>query len=194
MSTIITYQGKQFDYLAPTAEMVSIDDILCALPRINRFVGHSSRAYSVAEHTFFCLVMAEELEYTTREQLLVLIHDFTEAYVSDCPSPLKNLLPDFSAIEENVEKAICEYIGIEPPTDEEFIKIKKIDMTMLVVEMKQLTHHDWNDFPSDTIYAEYLDSPIFDLSEPLHEDLAKDILKESYERILNSLAQEKVLI
>lgn len=143
---IKTYQGIAFDYTNPTKEMINETDIIYALSRINRFVGHSKRAYSVAEHSILCLNMANHLGYTDREKFLVLIHDFTEAYVGDCPAPLKRMLPEFSFIEEKVENAIYEYLGIEPPTAEEYEKIKVIDLTALVVEMRDLTDHDYTEF------------------------------------------------
>ncbi|MGV4321343.1 YfbR-like 5'-deoxynucleotidase [Bacillus mojavensis] len=146
---LVTYSGIEFNHLAPTKEMINIDDIVTALHRLNRFVGHSSRAYNVAEHSFNCFKMAELLGYSDREKFLTLIHDFTEAYVGDCPTPLKMLLPDFSVIEKKVELAIYDYIDISPPTEEEEAKIKVVDLTMLAIEMRDLTHHDWLEFTKD---------------------------------------------
>ncbi|MFZ7763747.1 HD domain-containing protein [Bacillus licheniformis] len=95
--SLVTYKGIKFIYPNPTPEMIDIDDIVQSLTRINRFVGHSKRAYSVAEHSIYCYEMAKKLGYSNRECLLTLIHDFTEAYVGDCPAPLKELLPKFSS-------------------------------------------------------------------------------------------------
>ncbi|QPK89703.1 hypothetical protein IEN91_04440 [Bacillus velezensis] len=146
---LVTYSGIEFNHLNPTKEMINIDDIVTALHRLNRFVGHSSRAYNVAEHSFNCFRMAGLLGYSDREKFLTLIHDFTEAYVGDCPTPLKMLLPDFSAIEKKVELAIYDYLDISPPTEEEETKIKVVDLTMLAIEMRDLTHHDWREFTND---------------------------------------------
>jgi uncharacterized protein len=162
--SLVTYQGTKFNYINPTKAMINIMDILRSLPRLNRFVGHSSRAYSVGEHTFFCLLMAEKLGYSIREQLLVFIHDFTEAYVGDCPAPLKRLIPDFSIIEGRVEEAICAYLGIEPPTEEEMIKVKRIDLTMLVLEMRDMTVHEWESFIDENTYTEILNDDDFILT------------------------------
>lgn len=163
--TLMTYTGRVFDYNNITKDSINIDDILLSLPRLNRFVGHSSRAYSVGEHSIYCALMAKELGYSPREQFLTFIHDFTEPYVSDCPAPLKNMLPQFKEIEAQVEAVIYEYFGIEPPTEEEHIKIKKVDLTMLAVEMKYLTLHDYKSFMSDFTYNEFVENSNFDLTK-----------------------------
>lgn len=140
---IITYTGNYFDYGNITKDSINKEDIIPALTRINRFVGHTFRPYSVGEHTFWCYMMAKRLGYSIREQLLVFIHDFTEAYCGDVNTDLKNLLPEYKRIEREVELAIYEYLGVKPPTEEEEFKIKVVDYTMLVVEMRDITHHDY---------------------------------------------------
>jgi uncharacterized protein len=189
--SIVTYEGTVFDYLNPTSEMININDIIRALPRLNRFVGHSSRAYSVGEHTFLCLVMAQKLGYSPREQLLVFVHDFTEAYVGDCPAPLKKLLPDFSVIESKVEHAIYEYIGIEPPTAEEKVKIKSIDLTMLAIEMRDLTLHKWDDFIYEITHLDMLSEPELFLNQnDVSEELIRTLLHELYYQLVEQVKGE----
>ena len=50
MTWIQTWSGRQFDLLAPTADMVDPVDIAHALSLICRFSGHVDRHYSVAQH------------------------------------------------------------------------------------------------------------------------------------------------
>lgn len=173
--SLVTYKGITFDYSNPTAEMINPIDITKSLSRINRFIGHSKRGYSVAEHTWYCYTMANVLKYSERERLLVLLHDFTEAYVGDCPTPLKKLLPEFAVIEEKVEMAIYDYFGIKPPTEEEYQKIKAVDATMLVIEMRDLTFHNWENFINDNVIKEMLDDDFFviDESELSEDEMAK---------------------
>lgn len=177
MTYIKTFSGKKFDYINPTVDMIDIEDIAVSLARTNRFVGHSSRPYSVAEHSIRCLSMAIDLKYTYREQLLVLMHDFTEAFVGDCPTPLKKLLPEFRGIEEKVEYLLYEYLEIEPPTAEEYMKIKSIDITMLAIEMKYLTSHDWSDFVYPMTHKQFLDD----------ENYVLDSIAESDELLIHGL-------
>lgn len=184
--SLVTYKGIEFDYINPTPEMIDVEDIIRSISRLNRFVGHSTRAYSVGEHTYFCLVMAELLGYSYREQLLVFLHDFTEAYVSDCPAPLKKFLPEFAVIEERVEHAIYKHVGIAPPTQEEYAKIKSIDLSMLVIEMRDLTVHSWENFIFDNTHTEILDHPelYIDKEGFISERLLRDVLHECYEDLL----------
>lgn len=141
---MLTYAtGTEFDYKNFTKDNVHTNDIFLSLARINRFIGHASRPYSVGEHTINCYKMAKKLDYTNREKLLVFIHDWTEAYVGDCVTDLKSMMPMFKEVEHDVEIAICEYLGIEPPTEEENKKIKLVDYTMMLIEMRNITKHKW---------------------------------------------------
>jgi len=139
---IITYRGRYFDYNNITKESINVDDIIPALTRINRFMGHTSRPYSVAEHTIRCVKLAKKLGYTPRQQLLVLVHDFAEAYCGDVNTDLKNLLPQYKIIEEEIQNAVYERLEIKPPTPFEEVKVKVVDLTMLVIEMRDITHHN----------------------------------------------------
>lgn len=143
---ILTKNNNKFFYENIDVESIDLDDITHALSHINRYLGHTKKPFSVGEHTLLCYMLADELGYNNRELLLVLVHDFTEAYVGDCPSPLKKLLPKFSEIEENVEEAIYKKFNIEPPTEEEFVKVKQIDITALYLEMRDLTLHSIETF------------------------------------------------
>lgn len=198
MSFIRTYTGKAFDFNNISAENINVEDIFISLPRLNRYLGHTSRAYSVGEHTIHCLTMAKKLNYTTRELLLTLIHDFTEAYVGDCPAPLKALLPEFSVIEEKVELAICEHLEIEPPTEEEKFKVKQIDLTMLIIEMKYITVHDyvskWNNV-DNYVVDEMIDEPDFILYPDLvmSEKLQRLTLARELHSLLANYKAEKVM-
>lgn len=190
---LVTYNGKVFDYNNINKDSIDLEDIFRSLPRLNRFVGHSSRAYNVAEHTFYCLLMAEKLGYTYREQFLTFIHDFTEPYVGDCPAPLKRLLPEYITIEAKVEQALYEHIGIRPPTDDEQIKIKRIDLTMLVIEMRDFTVHEYESFISDSTYNQFLDDEQFQLKDekPLSEEKLRELITELYYYLLKKVTEEE---
>ncbi|MGD1416536.1 hypothetical protein [Bacillus stercoris] len=183
--SLVTYRGTKFSYENPTPEMIDIFDILRSLPRLNRFVGHSKRAYSVGEHSLLCYQMADKLGYSPREKLLTLIHDFTEAYVGDCPAPLKALLPDFAIIEKRVEEAIYSHFNIKPPTEEEHRKVKRIDLTMLVIEMRDLTNHEWKSFINEHTYEEMLSE--FQLSA---KENSTDIYNQLFECLSEAVEQD----
>lgn len=188
MSYILTGTGRKFYYDNISKDNVYIPDVLHALPRINRFTGHSKRRYSVGEHTFLGLVMAEQLGYTALERFLWFIHDFTEAYVNDCPAPLKRLLPEFIAIEAEVEKAILDYFGLPELTEEQFSKVKRIDMTMLVIEMRDLTLHEHESFIDHHTYLEMLEDDAFKLGlNPPDDANLTRILTHLYNDLIKEL-------
>ena len=189
MSYISTFGGNIIDYLTVDKYDIYIPDIMRSLPRLNRFVGHSSRSYSVGEHTILCYHLATLLGYSVREQLLVLIHDFTEAYVGDCPSPLKALIPEYSAIEDRVNLAIYEHIGIPTPTIDEYKKIKAVDLTMLVIEMRDLTNHTHEEFIGGLVEESVLDKLYIDQNIP-EEDLIRNVLHGLFEETLDKYRGE----
>lgn len=190
---ITTYTGRRFHYDNINADSIHIEDVLRALPRINRFVGHSSRRYSVGEHTYIGLVMAEKLGYTPLQKLQWFIHDFTEAYVGDCNSPLKKLLPKFVEIEAQVEQAILDHLGLKPLTEEEFKLVKRIDMTMLVLEMRDLTLHTHEDFVNDYTYTDILFDDDFVISQnPVDDNDLTNILTALFNYLMEEVKNEEV--
>lgn len=110
--TIETYTGKHFDFLNPSPDQVDIKDIAFSLANQCRFNGHVP-FLSVAEHS---VAVAARLPPTL--QLAGLLHDAAEAYLSDIPSPIKQYLPDYCAMEERIQKVIYEKFDINLTPDE----------------------------------------------------------------------------
>jgi len=100
---IRTYTGRKFWPLNPQPEDIDIDDIAHALSLVARFTGHTYCFYSVAEHSLYVSTLAVRLAMTAvrdwpasmrvpyaREiALWGLMHDASEAYLCDMPSPIK---------------------------------------------------------------------------------------------------------
>lgn len=103
---VLTASGQYVNILAPTEDEIDIYDIAHALANITRFNGHTTVPYTVAEHSLRCSALLKALGYTPASQLAGLLHDATEAYIGDVATPLKQLLPEFKAIEKNLEKVI----------------------------------------------------------------------------------------
>ncbi|UUV46463.1 5'-nucleotidase [Bacillus phage vB_BanS-Thrax3] len=160
---LVTYTGKVFDYNNITKESICVEDMIHSISQLSRFVGHSSRTYTVGEHVLWCALMAHKLEYSPRLTLLTLIHDFEEAYMNDVPTPLKDLLPEYKQIAKDVSRTIYEYLEVAPPTPEEKVLVKRIDLTMLAIEMRDLTLHDYAEYVDENTYLEMLDDPEFNL-------------------------------
>lgn len=190
---LTTNTGRKFDFNNITKDSIHIPDIIHSLPSLNRFLGHSIRPYSVGEHLINGLVIAEKLGYTPLQKLHWLIHDFTEAYVGDCPTPLKVLIPEFSAIEEEVENAILEHLGLEKMSEAEKKLVKAIDVTMLVIEMRDLTLHDYTEFLYDNVYTDIVADSDFELNpkECRDSDVVKHIIDSSLKSLLEEINKNK---
>lgn len=108
-----TYTGIQFYPLDPHAAEIDAIDIAHGISMQCRYNGHVSRFYSVAEH---CVLIADwmaETGYNRNDVLYGLLHDGTESYVGDMVRPLKKHIPDFSAAEDGVMRAIAERFSLE---------------------------------------------------------------------------------
>lgn len=85
--SIVTRSGLVVDLLAPEPAGIRLTDIALALSRIPRFNGHTSRVWSVADHSLLVLqLMGEDAPSTVR--LAALLHDAHEAYAGDIISPV----------------------------------------------------------------------------------------------------------
>lgn len=123
--------GKKFNFLKPTPRQINIMDIAWALSGIPRFTAHSSYFYSVAQHSCLCSDRVEDDDL----KFEALMHDAAEAYMGDCSSPLKQLLPDFKIIEHRIEGVISRKYKLQFPLPKE---VKTVDIKMLATEMRDL--------------------------------------------------------
>ena len=106
MSEIMTYTKKMFDPLHPNAELIDIEDIAHALSMLCRANGHFKSFYSVAQHSINCMKEATARGYSDRIQLACLLHDASEAYLSDVTRPVKAELPRYKEIEAPLQETI----------------------------------------------------------------------------------------
>ena len=104
---IETYTGTRFNLLEPEFH---IQDIAHALSQTIRFGGHGKVFTSVAEHAVLVSQLMER--YRLGDPFEGLHHDDTEAYLSDVPSPIKQLLPDWKAMDRSLEIKSREFWGI----------------------------------------------------------------------------------
>lgn len=130
---IQTFTGKQFYPLAPIESDIDIEDIAHALSMQCRFTGHCREFYSVAEHS------VEVSKTVPREfALWGLLHDASEAYLTDLSKPLKmysDLGARYVEIESRLQMAICKRFGLQLQEPEE---VKVADRRMLMTEKKCL--------------------------------------------------------
>lgn len=130
MTFILTSSGRIFDYRSPRPSMIDIGDIARGLSCESRFNGHTRAFYSVAQHATIASWLVPQ-----PFALEALLHDASEAYLKDLPSPLKALCPDYRAIEARVDAAIRARFGL-PPTPSREVKV--VDLMMLATEKRDL--------------------------------------------------------
>lgn len=130
-ASIILRSGRYFDFIDPQPDMIDEEDIAWGLANTCRFNGQSLDFYSVAQHSVLCASLVPHAD-----RFAAVMHDAAEAYVGDMVGPLKQLCPDFKAIEKRVEAAIFAKFGIETPLPP---SIKHADLQMLRTEQRDLT-------------------------------------------------------
>ena len=118
-----------------------------ALSQINRFTGHTVRAYSVAEHSLLCCEIArssplfESLCKEAQVDLLIacLVHDMHEALTGDQASPLKLILGEpWREFEDNLQRAVLTCHGEYDNYVEWQDRVKGFDLIALATEKRDL--------------------------------------------------------
>ena len=141
MSSIMTRSKIMFDPLAPDPELIRIADIAHALSMLCRANGHFKSFYSVGQHCVNCAREAQARGYSRRVQLGCLLHDASEAYLSDVTRPVKQELPQYKLIEEPLQAAIWAKWIAPALTEEEERLVFLIDDDILEREFIALMEH-----------------------------------------------------
>lgn len=138
MNYITTFTGKHFDPTAPEVSAIDIRDIAHALSLTCRGNGHVKTFFSVGQHCINCALEAKARGCSPRMILACLIHDASEAYMSDVPRPFKHTLPEYIESEDRLLDLIYEkFLGSELNEEEKKL-VKGIDNDMLYYDLKEL--------------------------------------------------------
>lgn len=113
MSWILTNNAVPFNLLNPAAAMVVAADLAHALSNVCRFNGHSAWHYSVAQHSLLVADLIALEGGSAEEQLAGLLHDGTEAYISDLTRPLKLLLVEAAKASSDAWLQIIAEAGLD---------------------------------------------------------------------------------
>lgn len=130
--------GNLFDYSDPDAGIVTIEDIANALSNICRFAGHIPYFYSVAQHAYnVSMIVPPE------HGLAGLLHDTSEAFTNDIPTPLKHAVPMFKDLEGKIEASMGRRFGFDYPLHP---AVKYADSQMLGLEKVYIKgdHSHWD--------------------------------------------------
>lgn len=127
-NAIRTYSGKNFDLKILDPDSIVIEDIAHGLSHTARFAGHLYQMYNVAQHS---VLVASKV--SNEHRLAALLHDASEAYMGDMPSPFKKLMPDFKYLENELMNVIAQKFGFDYPFHKE---VKEADLYLLHAEWK----------------------------------------------------------
>ena len=174
MSYITTYSGLHFDPTEPEPGLIDIGDIAHALSLLCRANGHFKHFYSVVQHSVACAREAAARGCDVRVIMGCLLHDGSEAYLSDVTRPIKEGLPHYLEIEAKLQDMIWEKYLLSPITDDEKNSVFLIDDQMLSLEFHALMPEDINEE-----YFEIKTQP--DFSFRLPDDTEREFLGLFYE-------------
>lgn len=167
---ILSFTGRQVWPLDPRPEMICVEDVARALSLQTRFSGHLPHHYSVAQHSLLAAAIVEHdltKEYrlfaddfraaSGREAfaegvargvprhvlqlpLAALLHDASEAFLVDLPSPLKDdaaFGAGYRAAEARFERCVEERFGL-PAEILNHPVVKAADRRALVTEARDM--------------------------------------------------------
>ncbi len=147
-----TYSGKHVHPLSPRPEEIDIEDVAHSLSQMCRFLGHTEGFYSVAQHS------VHVSEQVPREDALWgLLHDASEAYLCDLPSPIKRdpEMSIYRIAEDRLMLAVCKKFGLPPKMPH---SVAVADKVLLATEFRDVTTMD----DPDWIINECGQKPLWD--------------------------------
>jgi 5'-deoxynucleotidase YfbR-like HD superfamily hydrolase len=124
--SIRLHSGNYLNVLKPDPDKITIEDIAHALSHQPRFAGHTKEFYSVAQHSVWVS------EHCSPENKMEgLLHDASEAFLCDIPSPIKPHIPEYIKIETTLMIAVALKFKFNYPLS---FEVKKYDREALEYE------------------------------------------------------------
>lgn len=146
-NAILTYTNTLFYPLEPEVDEVKIEDIAHALSQMCRANGHFKTFYSVAQHSINCANEAKVRGLSPRVQLACLLHDASEAYISDITRPVKCYLDEYRKIEHRLQQVIFTRFGVGDQSQDEKRHVDDIDNALLYFEFEKLHDRGLDEHP-----------------------------------------------
>jgi len=162
---IRTYCGIRFPVLKPSQSDVVNGDFINVLPRIPRFSGHTRRFLSVAEHLLLTRKLAIINDATQDVVDACFLHDFSEVYLCDLPSPYKAVLPKYKDMEEDVQKVIYARYNCPHKKDE----VRSFDVAARYIEAHALmpcVSEDWGENLAFMLPSDFETASVFPIARP----------------------------
>ncbi len=137
-----TRSGRVVNVLKPSVDMIHMDDVSISLAKKNRYNDFLEididDNYSVAQHSVYVSRIMSESEAGGWSAALVgWAHDLPEFILQDIPTPIKEHLPDYKALEAAWGPVCYEWAGTTMPDERMHALMKYADHTILMMEMHQ---------------------------------------------------------
>lgn len=132
---IRTYSGGKVYFFEPEKSNIQFEDISHSLSMLCRFNGATQEFYSVAQHS---VLVAKEVYKETEDKKIsftALMHDASEAFISDIPSPFKSEFEGYKIAEKRMEEWLAKRFKYQYPHGG---IVKKHDLKALSTEMRDL--------------------------------------------------------
>ena len=172
-----TVTGKVVNVVEPAPDQIDIQDIAWGLSRMPRFCGMTITEvpYNVLQHSMYVAKEVEnilshpeqyeeladlvpqikrlvsELGEPHRTVLQAAVHDGSEAYTGDIPSPVKQipaLRPEIKKVEHNLQSAIYKKFNLGEPTELQEKIIKHADKIAQRIEAHAFMQSRGNHWPN----------------------------------------------
>lgn len=130
--TLQMTSGRMVDLLSMRAADIEITDIAHALSMTCRFNGHTRSFHSVAHHSLLVASLCARVF-----KLEALLHDASEAYTGDLPTPIKHRpeMAGFRAVEDHITSVIRRKFRLPQAESPE---VKAADLLALAWERRDL--------------------------------------------------------
>lgn len=135
---IETFTGESFHPLNPTQGSIWIEDIAHHLSNQCRFSGATRVHYSVAEHSVRVSLLLKEWGEDEDVQFWGLMHDASEAYLVDLPTPLKQnsaIGEIYRVAEKRLMREICTRFSMN---EVQPARVTLADAVLLATEVRDL--------------------------------------------------------
>lgn len=138
--------GRVVDPYDFEVDQINIQTMARALSNNCRFNGHTNKFFSVAAHTIMvsrlaCTYKAMDASRRNQLRLACLVHDSSEAIISDIAAPFKKTLLNYLEVERKIEYEMYRGFGVEETwiNDEEFMQdLKYLDQAALSIEASRV--------------------------------------------------------
>lgn len=153
--TIYTFSGTKFALGTDSVADVNFIDIAHALAHQCRFTGHLRDFYSVAQHSCYVAHLMALRGHSKHTLQVALMHDASEAYLSDIARPFKGSVGGYKEIEEKIQTLCFRAFGItQAMYDASQPDLKECDMLACFVEARDMHNGPVEEFEQ---YAEFKD-------------------------------------